>query len=77
MDDYTPTTEEVREQYWAASGEPTRAAWSARAEFDRRLASVRADAWDEGNQAGWDDGANAQVRSEVTVTLNPYRGEKQ
>lgn len=36
--DYTPSTEEVREQYWAASGDPRRGseAWE---EFDRWFAS--------------------------------------
>lgn len=38
VSDYTPTTEEVREQYWAASGDPRRGseAWE---EFDRWFAS--------------------------------------
>ena len=37
-DDYTPTTEEVREQYWAASGDRRRGS-SAWGEFDRWLAA--------------------------------------
>ncbi|MGN7978222.1 hypothetical protein ACTJJ4_11675 [Microbacterium sp. 22195] len=38
MTDYTPTTEEVREQYWAASGDRRRGS-SAWGEFDRWLAA--------------------------------------
>lgn len=43
MSDYTPSLEEAREQYWAASGDPRRdsGAWG---EFDRMIETVRAEA---------------------------------
>lgn len=47
MSDYTPSTEEVREMYWECSGEPRRGAKSW-AEFDRWLASVKAEAHRDG-----------------------------
>lgn len=42
MSDYTPSVEEAREQYWAASGDPRRdsGAWG---EFDRMIEAVRAE----------------------------------
>lgn len=42
MSDYTPSLEEAREQYWAASGDPRRdsGAWG---EFDRMIETVRAE----------------------------------
>ena len=62
---YTPTTEEVRDAwitftaYWGVpasrGGNP----------FNRWLASVRADAWDEGN------------RAHPKFGINPYRSDKQ
>jgi len=36
-----------------------------------RLVAERA--WDQGNEAGWNDGAHAQVSSEFKITPNPYR----
>lgn len=53
MSDYTPTTEEVREQYWVASGDPRRGseAWE---EFDRWLASEIEKAEARGREAVWD-----------------------
>jgi len=48
--EYTPSTEEVREEYWLASGDPSRDS-KAKPEFDRWLAehdrAVAAAAWDE------------------------------
>lgn len=54
MTDYTPDTEEVRELYWAVSGDPRRdsKAWG---EFDRWLRKVKAEAWTEGYEAGAKD----------------------
>lgn len=37
-DEYTPSTEEIREQYWVSSGDPRRSS-EAWAEFDRWLAA--------------------------------------
>ena len=75
--DYTPTTEEVRKAHvtsWFVP-EPERAV----DEFDRWLASVRADAWDEGYAA-----RPMQVVAETERgpmysmhADNPYRSEKQ
>ena len=58
MSDYTPTTEEVRYKYswWtdknlvARGVEPT----DTKAEFDRWLAEVKAQAWEEGKQVAED-----------------------
>ena len=69
MSDYTPTTEEVRHIYgnylddnvlkWgeAMAGE-------ARKRFDRWLASVKAEAWDEGHLSFYEAGV---------ICPNPYR----
>ena len=67
MSDYTPTTEEVRNIFsWNHDG----AEVDAKIGFDRWLAEVKAEAWQEGYAAGkpypqW-------------VSKNPYRqGEEQ
>jgi len=93
MDDYTPTTEEVFDAWEAALWEGIAdnksradADWDGdrmRAQLSRWLASVRADAWDEGRNAigsykqghavdcaGWED-------CYCAVYTNPYRSEKQ
>lgn len=54
MTDYTPTTEEVRELVQGASAE----------EFDRWLADVKADTWQEGYTAG--------KPYPMMVSKNPY-----
>ena len=46
MDDYTPSTEDVRESYTYFRG--TIPTVEHEAEFDRWLNEVRAEAWDEG-----------------------------
>lgn len=76
MDDYTPTTEEVRRQWNNAVRSDLVAARSA--DFNRWLASVRADAWDEGAQwAAVELGAIKRVENQwVAPTDNPYRSEK-
>lgn len=54
MTEYTPTTKEVREAYeshcefWCDRCEGN-SEWIHGAEFDRLLASVMAEAWDEGH----------------------------
>jgi hypothetical protein len=86
MTEYTPTTEEVRLAYnhWGKYPEFAPDDFDVtRAEFDSWLASVRADAWDEGRNAigsykqghavdcaGWED-------CYCAVYTNPYRSEKQ
>ena len=64
---YTPTTEEVRNTFSAATWE-----WGATTlddaeqEFDRWLAEVKAQAWEEGKTAGFEDAWG-------TRAVNPYR----
>jgi hypothetical protein len=63
MSEYTPTTKFVRNRW--SGGWPQRAA-----DFDRWLAGVKVEAWDEGYVAcAVDDG-------DVVQTLNPYREEE-
>lgn len=89
---YTPTTEQVR-GFWASDGKYQPAAKSydeqeSAAEFDRWLNQVRAEAWDEGYDAGrnpnrygdpefwdWDDFDSTFYRKAgVDPTQhNPYR----
>ena len=85
MSEYTPTTDEVRAVWreWNGYGglidrtgpEPTTRAGMV-AEFDRWLAGVKADAWDEGEQAGmrradWEYGATPNMPKP-----NPYEGDR-
>lgn len=53
MDDYTPTTEDVRESYTYLRG--TIPTVEHAAEFDRWLNEVKAEAWEEGANAGYVD----------------------
>ena len=63
MSDYTPTTEEVRNSY---------ASWSdAYPEFDRWLAEVKAEAWEEGAIAT----AMYFDPPKLSEPTNPYRQE--
>lgn len=67
-DDYTPSTDEVRINHIGTH--PTLATGNEvrrMEEFDRWLATVRADAWDEGYEA---TGGRAWHEREAT---NPYR----
>jgi hypothetical protein len=74
---YTPTTETIRSgyaDYWNGDAVPTGHGDRVRfrEQFDRWLATVKAEAWDEGHgsglQAGFDLGASA-------FEDNPYRDE--
>ena len=70
MTDYTPTTEEVRNRYLSEVFPEDEA------EFDRWLAEVKAEAWDEGHDAGVQ--LERLRNSEFpygTVNANPYREE--
>lgn len=74
MNDYTPTTEQVREEY------ATRMAPhldEARGEaFDRWLKRVQAEAWDE----GFADGVNHDIGdwdNAPSIINNPYRQEQE
>jgi len=56
MSEYTPTTKEVRADYidagWGADG--SLYGDNDPAQFDRWLASVKAEAWDDGHDVGWE-----------------------
>jgi hypothetical protein len=62
MSEYTPTTERVR-WFYAAYDE----GYGDEAEFDRWLAGVKAEAWDQGGVAGYDAGRG------IPSAVNPYR----
>ena len=68
MSDYTPTTEEIRAGYSTATYDDAK----AEAEFDRWLAEVKAEAWQE----GWDIGAstvvNYALNGSPSLPENPY-----
>lgn len=72
MDEYTPTTEEIREGYVGLPAD----AYSdplVSAEFDRWLADHDAAIWEQGKFAmiAYQQGA----RSKIPYPKNPYRGE--
>lgn len=83
MNEYTPTTERVRRDYvvenLGSTTEP-HTATDGEAEFDRWLAQVKADAWDEGFRTCdqvWTETADITTPDEYrTDPTNPYRGEK-
>lgn len=70
--------EALREAAGIVSSEATE---EAGAEFDRWLASVKAEAWDEGHDAGWagceDFAQHGSVPSGIhqSEAINPYREE--
>ena len=66
MSDYTPTTEDVREVF---AGGIYRHFTYAGAEFDRWLAEVKAQAWEEGHSQPWELGEGGYALKAV----NPYR----
>ena len=72
MSDYTPTTQEVRTSYGAAVTFPTMSLPERRRAFDRWLGQVRAEAWDEGHDAGQHN--EHEYRPGRAMT-NPYRQE--
>jgi hypothetical protein len=63
VSDYTPTTGDVRARYVRDHGAHFVSDW---AEFDRWLAEVKAQAWEEGHGAFYEAGRGCP---------NPYRGE--
>lgn len=68
---YTPTTDEVREEY-AYYLNPQRLA-----EFDRWLNEIRAEAWDKGFNAGEKDVFMHEVNGFGTKCVeNPYRNSE-
>ena len=64
MDDYTPSTEDVRESYTYFRG--TIPTVEHAAEFDRWLNEVKAEAWADGAADG------VYGRTGLDVTPNPY-----
>ena len=91
MSDYTPPTEQVREIYAEIRHESTRLGLNPhRAEFDRWLEQVKAEAWDEGHRTpqdrepddcqcgAWYEGecACGLFGTGTIITPNPYRKEQ-
>ena len=69
MRDYVPTVGELRQAYVEASGASmAQESYYAEqvAEFERGIARIKADAWDEGFRAG---------RNGHSPYVNPYREE--
>jgi len=75
MDDYTPTTKQVRGAYAAyLGGTFDERQYDRRVErFDRWLKRVKADVWDEGNSAGYREGRGGSIYSTNEDLRNPYR----
>ena len=67
MTDYTPTTEEVRSYFMGSS-------FSRGEQFDRWLAEVKAQAWEEGYFE--DHNMTPSARRIMNKMLNPYRQGK-
>ena len=66
MSDYIPTTEDIKYAYAHWKGQEP--------EFDRWLAEVKADAWDEGYVGGF----TVAITLDASTLDNPYRhGEEQ
>ena len=57
MSDYVPDEEQVREQYTREQPPHIGTVAGKRAEFDRFIDRIKAEAWDEGNRAGASDQA--------------------
>ena len=75
MDDHTPTTEDVRDGFAWLCGHGDEDGYDesrARA-FDRWLMEVRAEAWLEGEAAGWRAGATTADSGVEILNHNPYR----
>ena len=69
MSDYTPTTEEVRNDYLCSLS--TTELWNdADGRWDRWLLEVKAQAWEE----GWSTGRDVWTARDATAeNMNPYR----
>lgn len=78
MSEYTPTVVAFRYVYGQMCAEWCRG--DALAEFDRLIARIKADAWDEGYEAGMDDELGHQrgvtLEDLNQYTPNPYREEE-
>jgi hypothetical protein len=77
MSEYTPTTAEVSRRYmlgaWEESGDTS---GDDVAQFDRWLASVKADAWDGGRKETSQAFLAGLGDRNIITPLNPYRGEQ-
>ena len=76
-ENYTPTESDLRQAYVEASGASmAQESYYAEqvAEFERGIARIKAEAWDEGAQAGSAD-ARAVNPGYPAPTPNPYREE--
>lgn len=70
MSEYTPTTEDIR-NYWIAQGIKRSSKRDRRAaDFDRWLAEVKADAWEDGKEYG-----DKRANREIPFQSNPYLEE--
>ena len=67
MSDYTPTTEQIRDDYALLAG----VVRPRHQQFDRWLAGVKAQAWEKGYAAG---DADAHTENRLN-SPNPYRKE--
>jgi len=88
MTEYTPTTNDVREFYQGQLEKTGENIYTfvdeeeCNAQFDRWLAGVKAEAWDEGHNAGWESrhddaiGGFTPSGSHESDAKNPYRGEQ-
>lgn len=80
MSEYTPTDDEVRGAYQGQLIKTDTNIYSlidedqARAEFDRWLAEVKAEAWDVGYKSGL---RNAVFNDHDVMDVNPYRQGEQ
>ena len=72
MNNYTPTTEQMHDVYVRADIAGYKPRKEYEAEFDRWLDQVRAEAWDEGHNAGQHNEHEYRPRRAMT---NPYRQE--
>ena len=73
---YTPTVGELRQAYVEASGASmAQESYYAEqvAEFERGIARIKAEAWDEGAAKGSEVGADAIILNPMHT--NPYRKE--
>lgn len=75
MSDYTPPTEQVREEY--ATRMAPHLDEARREAFDRWLEQVKAEAWDAGFDAGERDAFHLDTHPDHTCTPNPYRQKEQ
>lgn len=81
MSDYTPTTDKIEDAWCSrydgehswASGEERR---GYEAEFNRWLEQVKAEAWDEGFDAGERDAFDLNENPDHECIPNPHRKEQ-